>query len=57
MCWEQDMSGLIFALCFATARSIAALPVMAGTLKHVHLYRSDLALVVITAALCNDLAG
>lgn len=55
--WEQDTSTLLFALFFATALSISALPVIARTLMDVNLYRSDLGMVVIAAAICNDLAG
>jgi Kef-type K+ transport system membrane component KefB/mannitol/fructose-specific phosphotransferase system IIA component (Ntr-type) len=55
--WEQDTSALIFALFFATALSISALPVIARTLMDINLYRSDLGMVVIAAAICNDLAG
>jgi Kef-type K+ transport system membrane component KefB/mannitol/fructose-specific phosphotransferase system IIA component (Ntr-type) len=55
--WEQDTSAFIFALFFATALSISALPVIARTLLDINLYRSDLGMVVIAAAICNDLAG
>lgn len=47
----------IFALFFATALSISALPVIAKTLMDLALYRSDLGMVVIGAAVFNDLVG
>lgn len=48
---------LIFALFLATAFSISALPVIAKTLMDMNLYRSDLGMVVISAAVFNDLVG
>lgn len=48
---------LIFALFFATALSISALPVIAKTLMDLNLYRSDLGVVVVSAAVINDLFG
>jgi Kef-type K+ transport system membrane component KefB/mannitol/fructose-specific phosphotransferase system IIA component (Ntr-type) len=48
---------LIFALFFATALSISALPVIAKTLMDLGLYRSDLGMVVISAAVFDDLSG
>ncbi|MBZ0253595.1 MAG: cation:proton antiporter, partial [Candidatus Methylomirabilis sp.] len=48
---------LVFALFFATALSISALPVIAKTLMELNLLRSDLGMVVIAAAICNDLLG
>lgn len=47
----------IFALFLATALSISALPVIAKTLMDLNLYRSDLGMVVIAAAVLNDLIG
>jgi len=47
----------IFALFLATALSISALPVIAKTLMDLNLYRSDLGMVIIAAAVFNDLAG
>jgi Kef-type K+ transport system membrane component KefB/mannitol/fructose-specific phosphotransferase system IIA component (Ntr-type) len=55
--WEGGTEPLIFALFFATALSISALPVIAKTLLDINLYRSDLGMIVIAAAVCNDLAG
>lgn len=48
---------LIFALFIATALSISALPVIAKTLMDLNLYRSDLGMMVIAAAVFNDLVG
>lgn len=48
---------LIFALFFATALSISALPVIAKTLMDLKLYRSDLGMTVIAAAIFDDLVG
>jgi Kef-type K+ transport system membrane component KefB len=54
-------SGLVgpgtHALFFATALSISALPVIARTLLDMRLYRSDFGMVVIAAAIFNDLLG
>ncbi len=47
----------VFALFFAIALSISALPVIAKTLMDLHLYRTDLGVVVIGAAVLNDLVG
>jgi Kef-type K+ transport system membrane component KefB len=48
---------LIFALFLAIAISISALPVIAKTLMDMGLYRSDLGMVVVSAAIFNDLIG
>lgn len=45
------------ALFFATALSISALPVIARTLMDLRLHRSELGVVVIGAAVINDLVG
>lgn len=55
--WEGATSPSLFALFFATALSISALPVIAKTLMDINLYRSDFGMIVIAAAICNDLAG
>jgi Kef-type K+ transport system membrane component KefB len=52
-----DADPLIFALFFAIAISISALPIIAKTLMDMGLYRSDLGMVVISAAIFNDLVG
>ncbi|RIK34532.1 MAG: cation/H(+) antiporter [Chloroflexi bacterium] len=48
---------LPFALFFATALSISALPVIAKTLMDLGLYHTDLGMVVIAAAIFDDLIG
>ena len=48
---------LVFALFFATAISITSLPFIARTLLDLSLYRSDMGMVVIAAAIFNDLTG
>lgn len=62
--WAPDALGqhaqsdhLLFALFFATALSISALPVIAKTLMDLGLYRSDLGMVVISAAIFDDISG
>jgi Kef-type K+ transport system membrane component KefB len=52
-----DADPLIFMLFFAIAMSISALPVIAKTLMDMGLYRSDLGMVVVSAAIFNDLVG
>lgn len=47
----------IFALFFATALSISALPVIAKTLMDLDLYRTDLGMVIVSAAIVDDLVG
>jgi Kef-type K+ transport system membrane component KefB len=54
---EVDANPRIFALFFATAISISALPVIAKTLMDLGLYRSDFGMIVIAAAIFNDLIG
>ncbi len=46
-----------FVLFFATAMSISALPVIAKTLMDMDLYRSDLGMVIVSAAVVDDLVG
>ncbi|MFA7331002.1 MAG: cation:proton antiporter [Candidatus Delongbacteria bacterium] len=48
---------LLTAMFFATALSISALPVIAKTLLDLGLYRSDLGMLSISAAILNDLVG
>ena len=50
-------SPLVFALFLATALSISALPVIAKTLMDLSLYRSDIGMVIVAAAIVNDLLG
>ena len=47
----------LFALFFATALSITALPVIARVLMDLGLYRGDLGMLVVGAAVLNDLIG
>lgn len=47
----------VFALFLATALSISALPVIARTLMDLGLYRSELGMVIVAAAVFNDLVG
>lgn len=47
----------IFAAFIATAMSISALPVIARTLMDLNLYRSDMGMIVIAAAIFDDLVG
>jgi Kef-type K+ transport system membrane component KefB len=48
---------VVFALFFATALSISALPVIAKTLMDLRLYKTDFGMIVIASAILNDLAG
>jgi Kef-type K+ transport system membrane component KefB/mannitol/fructose-specific phosphotransferase system IIA component (Ntr-type) len=54
---DIDADPLVFSLFFSTALSISALPVIAKTLMDLDLYRSDFGMVVISAAILNDLIG
>jgi len=54
---QPGVSPLLFALFLAIAMSISALPVIVKTLLDLNLYRSDFAVVVISAAIFNDLVG
>ncbi len=54
---EAHADPFIFALFMATALSISALPVIAKTLMDLNLYRSDLGMLVVAAAVFNDLVG
>ncbi len=55
--FDGGSSPLIFALFFATALSISALPVIAKTLMDLGLYYSDLGMIVISAAMFSDVVG
>ncbi len=48
---------LAFALFLATAMAISALPVIAKTLMDLDLYRTDLGMVVMAAAIVQDVVG
>ena len=54
---QEGASRAVFALFFATALSISALPVIARVLMDLNIYRSDLGMIVIAAAVFNDLTG
>jgi len=54
---HADADPLIFALFLAIAMSISALPIIAKTLIDMDLYRSDLGMVVVSAAIFNDIVG
>ena len=54
---EAGGDPMLFALFMATALSISALPVIAKTLMDLNLYRSDLGMLVVAAAVFNDLVG
>lgn len=54
---DPNADRLIFALFLATALSISALPVIAKTLMDLNLYRSDFGMLVVSAAVLNDLVG
>lgn len=54
---DLDANPLVFALFLGTALSISALPVIAKTLMDLDLYRSDLGMIVISAAMFDDLVG
>lgn len=49
--------GSVFALFIATAMSISALPVIARTLMDLNLYRSEMGMITIAAAVLNDIIG
>lgn len=48
---------LVFALFFATAMAITALPVIAKILLDLDLFRSEVGVVIVAAAIFNDLIG
>lgn len=54
---EPGADWLSFAMFFGTAMSISALPVIAKTLMDLNLYRTDLGMVIVAAAIFNDLIG
>jgi len=54
---HTDVDRIAFALFFAAAMSISALPVIAKTLMDLNIYRSDLGMIVIAAAVFDDLIG
>lgn len=54
---HEGADPLIFALFMATAMAISALPVIIKTLMDLNLYRTDLGMVVVSAAILDDLVG
>lgn len=54
---EPGDDATMFALFFATALSISALPVIAKTLMDLNLYRTEIGMLVMGAAVFNDLVG
>ena len=54
---EPRVPPLVFALFFATALSISALPVIARVLMDLNIYRTKVGMVTIGAAFGNNLAG
>jgi Kef-type K+ transport system membrane component KefB len=54
---QDDADPTIFALFLATAMAISSLPVIAKTLLDLNLYRTDLGMIVVSAAIFNDLIG
>jgi Kef-type K+ transport system membrane component KefB/mannitol/fructose-specific phosphotransferase system IIA component (Ntr-type) len=54
---EPDASKLVFSLFLGIALAISALPVIAKTLMDLNLFRSDLGMVVIAAAIFHDIVG
>lgn len=50
-------SPTLFALFFATAMSISAMAVIARTLMDINLFRSDLGMTIMAAAVCEDFVG
>jgi len=54
---SPESDRITFAVFLAAALSISALPVIAKTLLDLNLYRSELGMIVIAAAVLNDLFG
>lgn len=54
---QEGADPWIFSLFLATAMAISALPVIAKTLMDLNIYRTDLGMVVVSAAIFNDLIG
>jgi Kef-type K+ transport system membrane component KefB len=55
--YKPGVNPFIFNLFIATALSISALPLIAKTLMDMDLYRSDFGMLVISAAVFNDIVG
>jgi len=54
---EPGADPLIFSLFFATALSISALPVVAKILMDINIFKTDLGMIIVAAAIFNDLIG
>jgi Kef-type K+ transport system membrane component KefB/mannitol/fructose-specific phosphotransferase system IIA component (Ntr-type) len=54
---NPEQSRLVLALFLGTALSISALPVIVRTLIDLRLYKSDLGMLIVAAAILNDLLG
>ncbi len=57
MGYQSGVAPLPFALFMATVLSISALPIIAKILMDLNIYRSDLGVTIIAAAVFNDLLG
>lgn len=55
--YQAGVNHLAYALFMATVLSISALPIIAKILMDLNIYRSDLGVTVIAAAIFNDLLG
>ncbi|MBI4775737.1 MAG: cation:proton antiporter [Deltaproteobacteria bacterium] len=55
--YQPGVDPLAFALFMATVLSISALPIIAKILMDLNIYRSDVGVTVISAAVLNDLLG
>lgn len=54
---NDEKMRMIFALFMGTAMSISALPVIARTLMDLNIFKTDIGLIIIAAAMFNDLIG
>ncbi len=54
---EEGVSRAIFALFFGTAISISALPVIAKILMDLQVFRTEMGMTIVAAAVFNDLCG
>lgn len=55
--WQAGTDRLPFALFMATVLSISALPIIVKILMDLNIYRSDLGVTMVAAAVLNDLLG
>ena len=55
--YHAGPSHFVFALFFATAISISALPVIAKTLLDLNLYHTDMGLIIVASAILQDIVG